>query len=111
MFSLNATCTGPSLVGESLPADFYTSDDNLLILVDLPGVSPDNIELSTQDGRLVIEGTRKEAEETPSWRRVFRLSDRYDVSHIVASASRGILSVTIPKRAEAKKVRIPVTVA
>jgi len=40
------------------PADILETDDEVLVLVALPGVDPDRIDTAIEDGRLIITGTR-----------------------------------------------------
>ncbi|MCP3667170.1 MAG: Hsp20/alpha crystallin family protein [Gammaproteobacteria bacterium] len=99
--------------------DIYEKEDEYVLAMDTPGVSPDDIQLSAEKGVLTISGSRKpELEEggysrcerfQGSFERRFQLPDTVDVEAIKASGSHGVLTVVIPK-CEAEQVRrIPVT--
>jgi len=78
---------------------------------ELPGFTPEEIELTIQDGLLTIAAEKKEGSEdepafaTRSIRRSFTLED-IDEEHISAQHKNGVLRVTLPKaRAEAAALR------
>ncbi|NDK37251.1 Hsp20/alpha crystallin family protein [Pseudoxanthomonas gei] len=92
-----------------------------VILADLPGIDPDQIEIQMDKGVLSIKGQRgtavADAElgrhtrmERPqgSFQRDFALPDSADAEGIVASGSNGVLEISIPKKAEASPRRIQV---
>ncbi|MCP4291350.1 MAG: Hsp20/alpha crystallin family protein [bacterium] len=99
--------------------DIYEKEDEYLLIMDTPGVSPDDIQLSAEKGVLMSSGSRKtELEEGEfsrrerfqgSFERRFQLPDTADVETIKASGSHGVLTVVIPKREEDQVHRIPVT--
>ncbi|HME88095.1 MAG TPA: Hsp20/alpha crystallin family protein [Chthoniobacterales bacterium] len=105
--------------GWSPALDLYQNDDNLVAMVELPGMRKENIEISLHDGTLSISGERKSsssngdrAERTErsvgSFRRSITLPTRVDANKVSATYRDGILTVTLPKAEEAKAKHIDV---
>ncbi|MFB6156875.1 MAG: Hsp20/alpha crystallin family protein [Haloferacaceae archaeon] len=103
---------------EAVFADLLESDDAYLLVVDLPGVTAETVELSVERGRLVVEARREK--DLPSEFRYVR-EDRSlfldaelplppDATGAGASArvDRGVLEVELPKRESAPERTIPV---
>ena len=80
------------------------------IAIELPGVDPDNVELSISDDILTVSGeklsTREERGETwffsereyGAFSRSFRLPPDADADGIAADMKDGVLTITIPKK-------------
>jgi HSP20 family protein len=105
--------------GWSPALDLYQNNDNLVAVVELPGMRKEDIEISLHDGTLSIGGERKslssngdKAERSEryvgSFRRSISLPARVDVNKVSATYRDGILTVTLPKAEEAKPKRIDV---
>jgi HSP20 family protein len=83
-------------------------DDKLAVRVDLPGISQDQIRLSTAGNALVIEGEREEATSEErgdvwssertygSFRRVVALPEGADPDRAEARYENGVLEITVP---------------
>jgi HSP20 family protein len=106
--------------GWSPALDLYQNDDNLVAVVELPGMRKEDVEISLHDGTLSIAGERKsspsngeKAERTEryvgSFRRSISLPARVDANKVSATYRDGILTVTLPKAEEARPKRISVT--
>ncbi len=89
-------------------ADISEGDKDYEILVELPGVGKDGIELKVEDGVLILRGERKAPEsEGRKLRRVervhgrferrFRLPKEVDAENIDASFADGLLGIRIAK--------------
>jgi len=102
--------------------DLYQNADNVVALVELPGMRKEDIEISLQDGMLTIAGERKNesGEEngatrterfTGKFRRSVTLPTRVDANKVNAVYKDGILTVTLPKAEEAKPKQIQVNVS
>ena len=91
-------------------ADFYTSDEQLLIVLDMPGVSQEDLLVNSKHGHLYVEGHSSDSQRTVR-ERSFRISESYDTSRTTATVEHGVVRLEIPKRPEAKTVRIPVVTA
>jgi HSP20 family protein len=91
------------------PADVTVSDHDLVLTVDLPGLTADDLDIQFDDGYLTLKGQRKRPEvgDGTTWahaeraygtfeRRV-RLPDAIDPDTITASMDNGVLSLIVPK--------------
>ena len=105
--------------GWSPALDLYQNNDNVVAVLELPGLSKEDIEISLHDGTLTIAGERKssssngeKAERTErcvgSFRRSITLPAQVDANKVSATYRDGILTVTLPKVEEAKPSRIQV---
>ena len=106
--------------GWSPALDLYQNNDNLVAVVELPGMRKEDIEISFQEDTLTIAGERKstfsnneKAERTEryigNFRRSITLPARVDSTKVSATYRDGILTVTLPKAEDAKPKRIQVT--
>ncbi len=102
--------------------DLYQTNDDVVAVVELPGMRKEDIELSLHDGILTISGERKEEaakEDKPArterfvgrFRRSISLPTRVDANKVNASYKDGILTVTLPKAEEVKPKQIQVNVS
>jgi HSP20 family protein len=100
--------------------DIREQADRFVILADIPGVDPKDIEVSMDKGILSIKGERatEKKQETERYTRVershglfyrrFALPDSADAEGIKASGKHGVLEISIPKRPESTPRRIEV---
>jgi HSP20 family protein len=103
--------------------DIIEKDNAFEITAELPGLEAKNIELSLSDDVLTIKGEKKEEKEEKtkdryvserrygSFRRSVQLPSSIDPGKIEAHYKSGILTVALPKSAEAQKKQtvIPIT--
>jgi HSP20 family protein len=113
--------TGES-VGWTPSCDILEDADNLMVRFELAGVEPKDVDVRFENGVLTLRGERKmEKEEKKenhhrvelrygAFTRSFSLPTTVDAEKIKAEAKNGILTVTLPKRAEAKPRPIQVKV-
>jgi HSP20 family protein len=101
--------------------DLYQTNDDVVAVVELPGMRKDDIDISLHDGMLTISGERKDTvaegdKATRSerfvgkFRRSITLPTRVDANKVSASYKDGILTVTLPKAEEVKPKQIKVNV-
>jgi HSP20 family protein len=105
------------------PVDISEEDNQFLVRVDLPGVDPKAVEITSEQGVLTIRGRREESrrETRDGYRRIervngefqrrFSLPESADVHNIKAKAVNGVLEVSIPKLAQVQPQRITVEAA
>ncbi len=107
-------------VREFLPAaDIYERIDAYVIEASVPGADPETLQVQVQDGVLRVRATV--AVEVPEGHEVlhrgyvggdyvrsFRLPREVDAGDIMARIRNGILTVSLPKKAEAKPRQVEV---
>ena len=105
--------------GPALPMDTVRRDGEVVLRFDVPGVDPEQIDVTVDKGVLTVsakrEETKTEGEEHVvreryhgSVTRRVRLSDNLDAEKIEAANSNGVLEIRIPVREEAKPRKIAV---
>jgi HSP20 family protein len=102
--------------------DVYEKNGNLVVKADLPGAKPEDVEVTVEDGDLIIKGERK-AEKEVNEKDYYRMERSYGSFYrrqplpegtkpeqIKATFSDGVLEVTAPKpvgkKPEAQKIPI-----
>lgn len=103
-------------MGAIAPAvDVAEKEKEYEITAELPGLDEKNIEVKVADGMLTIKGEKKEEKEERkkdyylserrygSFVRSFQLPEGVDASKVEASFAKGVLTVKLPKTAEALK--------
>jgi HSP20 family protein len=100
--------------------DVKEEADRFVLYADLPGIDPDDIEVSMDKGMLTIRGERSSESSTDterysrierrygSFHRRFALPDSADPEGIAARGRNGVLEIVIPKRPETSPRRIQV---
>jgi HSP20 family protein len=103
-----------------MPMDVYREGDHFVLLVDLPGVDPESIDLHVDNGMLTIKADRQApdgegldwilSERTAgSYMRQLTLGDGVDTERIEAGYTDGVLRVAVPVAEKAKPRRIQVS--
>jgi len=98
------------------PVDLYEDKDNTFVRAELPGVNRDDINVEVVDGYLTITAARKtpaadgKGEAAFSFSRSVSLNDAVLADQVAAAYENGVLTVTLPKREEAKPKKITVAV-
>jgi len=111
------------LEGEWLPSlDVTETKSDLLVKAELPGMNPQDIEISLNEGVLTIKGEKKQEKEEKeegyhliersygTFTRSIRLPKDVQSDKINASFKNGVLKVVLPKSEEAKKKEIKIKV-
>jgi len=97
--------------------DILETDDELLLFVDLPGVSNENVDMRFEDGELTVTGRRAARQtgrpwlwefEAGSFHRAFRVAENIAGDKIQAEMKDGVLTVHLPKIEAAKPRKIAV---
>ena len=92
------------------PVDLHEDKDNTYVRAELPGVNRDDINVEMVDGTLTITAARKEGEESFAFSRSVAIADEVQADKVSAAYENGVLTVTLPKREEAKPKKITVAV-
>lgn len=115
--------TAPDAEATWIPdADVTETRDAWAVMLDAPGMTSGDLTLSVEDGILRVQGTRRAPEAGDarvylaersfgSFGRAFRLPGTVDPEQVKAAFKDGVLSITLPKRAEAKSRRIDIATA
>ncbi|MGE5805845.1 MAG: Hsp20/alpha crystallin family protein [Ignavibacteria bacterium] len=99
--------------------DIYETDDEYVLIANLPGVKKENIKLHIEDGSLSIFGKINYEEsikrryilnesDLANFYRKFKLSDSVDIEKIEATYENGQLFVSLPKHDSVKPRNISV---
>jgi len=103
--------------------DLYETQDDVVIEADLPGIGPEDMEISILHSIVTIEGVKREKIEEQdkinylcmersfeSFRRTLRLTVPINPQKAKAQYARGVLTVTIPKIKEKRGTVVKVRV-
>ena len=103
--------------------DCYETENAFVIAADLPGVKPNQVDISFEQNTLTIAGNREATVEAPEkgelrlhlaervsgqFARSIRLPEYVDAEKIDADYDNGVLTVTVPKAAAAKPRKISI---
>jgi HSP20 family protein len=95
--------------------DVVESEKAYEVTAELPGMDEKNIEVKLSNGNLTIRGEKQEEKEEKkkdyylqerhfgSFERSFQVPEGVDANKIEAIFTKGVLKVTLPKKAEAQK--------
>jgi HSP20 family protein len=110
--------------GSFAPAvDVYEDEHNLVLKLEVPGIAEEDLNVSVENNTLTVSGERKlekdEKEENfhrierryGSFTRTFRLPNTVDPEKVEAGYDKGVLKITLAKRAEAKPKQIKIGAA
>lgn len=103
--------------------DVRETSNAFVLTADVPGVNPKDIDVTMENGLLTIRGARQSetSTEQDGYRRIERVSGRFlrrftlpetaNAEAVTAKTSHGVLTLTIPKRAEVQPRRIEIQAA
>ena len=113
--------TGGTSPAAWVPAvDISERKDAYLVAVELPGVKPDDLEITFEDGLLTIQGERHFAHDSAeekmhrteryygAFRRSITLPSHVEADKIEASVQDGVLQILVPKAPDVQAKRIQV---
>jgi HSP20 family protein len=96
--------------------DIEPTDTGYALHAEMPGVNKEGIEVTVEDGNLVITGRRPAFElpgerihreiQNADFRRVYELDPSIDTAKISARIEQGVLTVNLPKAERLKPRRI-----
>ena len=102
-------------VGALPAADVAEHDTEYEITMELPGTEASDVDVKLANGTLTITGEKKQEKEEKkkdyylserrfgSFRRAFRVPEGVDTSAVEADFNKGVLTVRLPKTAEAQR--------
>jgi HSP20 family molecular chaperone IbpA len=99
--------------------DIFETESALTIVLEMPGVGKDNVDISIEDNILTVQGRLDFAKyeglqpvyteyNIGHYRRRFSLSNKIDQDRISADMTDGVLTLVVPKAEEAKPKRISI---
>jgi HSP20 family protein len=109
-------------VGWTPACDIYEDEEGVALRFELAGVDPKDVDVRFENGVLTVKGDRKlEREEKRenyhriersygTFTRSFSLPGTVDADKVKAETKNGVLTITLPKKAEAKPRAIQVKV-
>ena len=93
---------------ELTPAvDVYESAAELVIVVDLPGVTHERLDLKIDPPELRFEAAVQNGDGSV-WRRSFPIDERIDANKVSAELKNGVLTIRLPKAEEVKPRKIAI---
>ncbi len=105
----------------TMPMDAFRHEDDFVIRFDLPGVNPDDVEITVEDQVLTVTATRQfEDTSGADWlvrerphgthSRQLRLGPTLDGGGVSARYDQGVLTLTIPVREDAKPRKVEIEI-
>src|ERR1700685_4498670 len=105
------------------PVDVYEDEHNVTLKIEVPGIDEKDIDVRIENNTLTVHGERKfeKEEKEENFRRVerqygsftrsFTLPTTVDAEKVSANYDKGILKISLAKKAEAKPKQIKINVA
>ena len=105
------------------PVDIYETENDIVLKAELPGIDPQDVEVKVEDNTLYLKGERKFEKEVMnenyhrversygSFARSFSLPNSISAEKVKAEFKDGLLTLTLPKREEAKPKTIKIDVS
>ena len=112
---------GEDLGPSSLALDVIETGEDFVVKAAVPGIDPADVDISVEDDVLSIKGEFHQAEETNedsylrrelrfgSFQRTLRLPPAVDAERAHAKFEHGVLTLTLPKKPEARARSIKIT--
>jgi HSP20 family protein len=101
--------------------DVSETEKEFVVRADLPGVDPKDVEVTVADGALILKGERKEEreEKAKNFHKIERFVGEFyrevplpvgaDPDKVAATTAKGVVTITVPKKAGALPKKVPVT--
>jgi HSP20 family protein len=105
----------------AIPLDVVQQGDNIIVKASVPGVNPEDIDVSIENDVLIIRGQTKEEREhqegnylmrerrSGSFYRALRLPDTLDSDRAQPHYEHGVLSITFPRMESKRAKRLRIT--
>jgi HSP20 family protein len=102
------------------PIDAFTTDEGLIVRMELPGMKPEDVDISVQDSVLTVAGERfaetdvkddawlRRERFTGTFERSFTLPEGVDADSITAGFDNGVLELRIPHPPEQQPRRVKI---
>jgi HSP20 family protein len=106
-------------VAWQLPLDAYTTEDAIVLKADVPGLKPEELEVTLEGDTLTIRGELKNRVENQNYilrerasgafERVLTINTPIDTGKVEATFEDGVLTLKLPKAESVKPKQIKVT--
>jgi HSP20 family protein len=102
--------------GTRFPVSLYEDENNAYVRAELPGINREDINVEMTNGYLTISAVRKNAGDNGntnpsfSFSRTVSVQDDVAADKVAAHLENGVLTVTLPKREEAKPRKVSISV-
>jgi HSP20 family protein len=105
------------------PVDIYENENDIVLKAELPGIEPKDVEVKVEDNTLYLKGERRFEKEVKnesyhrversygSFARSFSLPNSISTDKVKAEFKDGLLTLTLPKREEAKPRTVKIDVS
>jgi HSP20 family protein len=110
---------GTDAPGWTPPVDFFETPDALVLTIELPGLTRDQVDIQAEESRVVICGERQSGQSCEQYHRVerghgrfsraFALPEPIDIEAVTADLKEGLLTLTMPKAGGRGARRVDVT--
>jgi HSP20 family protein len=113
---------GANLTAWAPAVDIFETEQSLVVKADLPDIKPEELDIRVENNILTIRGERKFEKQVNennylrveraygSFSRSFSLANTVNTEAIQADYKNGVLTLTVPKREEAKPKQIKIRV-
>ena len=104
----------------AMPMEIYETPENVTVKALVPGVAPDDLDVTVQDGMLTIKAKSETPQASDDWAwhareigygeysRSVSLPTKVDIDQAESRLENGILTLTLPKAAESRPARIEI---
>jgi HSP20 family protein len=105
---------------QNLALDVVEKEDEFVVKASIPGINPDDLDITFANGVLTIQGEMKDEQEKQderyhlrerrygSFARSVTLPTSIDADHIQANYDKGVLTLHLPKTEEVRPKRIAI---
>jgi HSP20 family protein len=102
--------------------NIYETTDAYYLAAPLPGVKPEDLDISVVGSTITMKGERKRPADVPDeayrrqerwlgkWSRTVQIPDKADASHVNATLENGFLLLQLPKVPESQPRQVPIKV-
>lgn len=117
---VNASFQGFRFGRQFPPVNLYELQDEYLLTAELPGITPDSLDVTIAGGILTLKGERQDPEGCEeerfrrreryrgTWQRSLNLPEKIQEEQLSAEFNNGILRIHLPRAEEIKPRQIPV---
>jgi HSP20 family protein len=121
-FGIGRALNGPEAETWSVPLDVVREGDNVVVRASLPGVRPEDVEVSIEENVLTIKGKSKVEREykegdylmrerrAGAFYRTLRLPDSLDTEKAEPHYEHGVLTIAFPRLESKKAKQLKITV-